>query len=62
MKYVTQVRVKPPAFAFFCSEPTLVEDSYRRYLENRIRHHFKFTGVRLWLHSKRSDTLRCPAS
>ena len=53
MKYVTQVRVKPPAFAFFCSEPTHVEDSYRRYLENRIRHHFKFSGVPLVLAFKK---------
>ncbi len=49
MKYVTQIRVKPPAFAFFCKEPTLVDDSYRRYLENRLRHHFTFAGVPLQL-------------
>jgi GTP-binding protein len=54
MKYVTQIRVKPPTFAFFCNEPTLVEDSYRRYLENRIRHHFTFAGVPLLLLFKKN--------
>ncbi len=47
IKYVTQVKSDPPVFAFFCSEPTLVQESYRRYLENRIRAHFGFTGVPL---------------
>jgi GTP-binding protein len=45
IKYITQVDVKPPVFAFFCNEPELVEDQYRRYLENRIRERFSFTGV-----------------
>lgn len=45
IKYITQVDVKPPVFAFFCNEPELVEDQYRRYLENRIRERFRFTGV-----------------
>jgi len=45
IKYVTQVRSAPPLFAFFCNEPTLVQENYRRFLENRIRHHFGFAGV-----------------
>lgn len=45
IKYVTQVKTKPPVFAFFCNEPKLVDSSYRRYLENRIRSHFTFRGV-----------------
>jgi GTP-binding protein len=45
IKYITQVKVKPPVFAFFCNEPKLIDDSYRRYLENRIREHFTFSGV-----------------
>ena len=49
IKYVTQVDVKPPVFAFFCNEPDLIEDQYRRYLENRIRERFSFTGVPLVL-------------
>jgi GTPase len=45
IKYFTQVRVKPPVFAFFCNDPKLIDDTYKRFLENRIREHFRFTGV-----------------
>lgn len=45
IKYVTQVRTSPPLFAFFCNEPTLVQENYRRFLENRMRFHFGFAGV-----------------
>jgi GTP-binding protein len=47
IKYVTQVKESPPMFAFFCNEPKLVQESYRRYLENRLRAHFGFAGVPL---------------
>jgi len=45
IKYCTQVRAKPPVFAFFVNDPLLIEDNYRRYLENSIRKHFPFPGV-----------------
>ncbi len=45
IKYVTQIKSAPPMFAFFCNEPKLVQENYRRFLENRIRHHFGFAGV-----------------
>jgi GTPase len=47
IKYATQVKNNPPMFAFFCNEPKLVQESYRRYLENRLREHFGFAGVPL---------------
>jgi GTPase len=43
--YVTQPEVKPPAFVFFVNEPELIHFSYRRYLENRIRESFGFSGT-----------------
>lgn len=49
IKYVTQVKSKPPVFAFFCNEPKLVQETYRRFLSNRIRLHFGFRGVPLTL-------------
>ncbi len=52
IKYVTQVKTKPPVFAFFCNEPKLIDDNYRRYLENRIREHYAFTGVPIVLSFK----------
>ena len=45
IKYVTQVRASPPVFAFFCNHPQGVKESYRRYLENRLRAAFGFEGV-----------------
>jgi GTPase len=45
IKYVTQLPMRSPAFAFFCNFPQYVKDPYKRYLENQIREHFTFTGV-----------------
>ena len=45
IKYITQLPVYTPAFAFFCNLPQYVKDPYKRYLENRMREKFKFTGV-----------------
>ncbi|GAB2462830.1 GTPase Der [Hymenobacter qilianensis] len=45
IKYVTQLPTHNPVFAFFCNLPQYVKDSYSRYLENRLREHFDFTGV-----------------
>jgi GTPase len=45
IKYVTQLRTRSPAFAFFCNLPQYVKDPYMRYLENKIREKWNFTGV-----------------
>jgi GTP-binding protein len=45
IKYVTQLPTHNPVFAFFCNLPQYVKESYTRYLENRLREHFNFTGV-----------------
>lgn len=45
IKYITQLPSKTPAFAFYCNLPQYVKDPYKRFLENRIREHWKFTGV-----------------
>lgn len=34
-----------PSFAFFCNLPQWVKEPYRRYLENKIREHWDFTGT-----------------
>jgi GTP-binding protein len=52
IKYVTQVREKPPVFAFFCNHPLGVKDSYQRYLEHRIREAFDYEGVPITLSFK----------
>jgi GTPase len=45
IKYVTQLPIYTPAFAFFCNLPQYVKEPYRRYIENRMREKFEFTGV-----------------
>jgi GTP-binding protein len=45
IKYVTQVPAAIPTFLFFTSHPKLIKDSYKRYLENKLREHFGFVGV-----------------
>ena len=45
IKYVTQLNTFYPAFAFFCNLPQYVKDPYKRFLENKLRHHFEFTGA-----------------
>lgn len=43
--YMTQVAVAPPTFVVFVNDPDLVHFSYLRYLENKIRAAFDFTGT-----------------
>ena len=45
IKYVTQLPLRYPAFAFFCNHPDHVKQNYKGFLENRLRAHFDFTGV-----------------
>ncbi len=49
IKYVTQLPVHPPVFAFFCNRPKDIKAPYIQYLENRLRESFNFTGVPLKL-------------
>jgi GTP-binding protein len=49
IKYITQLPSKSPTFAFFCNLPQYIQDSYKRFLENRIREKFDFEGVPLRL-------------
>jgi GTP-binding protein len=45
IKFVQQLPTHAPSFAFFCNLPQYVNDSYKRFLENRLRETFNFTGV-----------------
>ena len=45
IKYVTQLPTPFPCFAFFCNLPQYIKDPYKRYLENKIRQNFNFSGV-----------------
>lgn len=45
IKYITQVNAATPTFAFFCNLPQYIQESYQRFLENKLRDKFDFTGV-----------------
>lgn len=45
IKYITQIPTHTPAFAFYCNHPEHVKDHYKRFLENKIREKFDFSGV-----------------
>lgn len=51
--YGTQVAVKPPTFVIFVNDPELVHFSYERYLRNRLRESFDFSGTPLRLIARR---------
>lgn len=55
--YGTQVGNDPPSFAIFVNDPEIVHFSYERYLENRIRAYYPFTGtpIRLFFRSSRDN-------
>ena len=45
--YITQVSVKPPTFVIFVNDKQLMHFSYTRYIENKIREAFGFSGTSL---------------
>jgi GTP-binding protein len=47
IKYCTQLPTKTPTFAFFANLPQYIKDPYKRYIENKLRESFDFTGVPL---------------
>lgn len=53
--YITQGAVSPPTFIIFVNRPEGVHFSYIRYIENRLRENFGFTGnpVRIFLKRRR---------
>jgi GTP-binding protein len=43
--YATQLSILPPTFIFFVNDPKLMHFAYERYLENKLRQAFDFTGT-----------------
>lgn len=48
VKYVMQLKGQP-IFILFCNMPQYINDSYKRFLENKLREKFEFSGVPLIL-------------
>ncbi len=53
IKYITQLPTPFPAFVFFCNLPQDVKDSYKRFLENKIRENFDFTGAPIQIYFRK---------
>jgi GTP-binding protein len=47
IKYVTQLKIRIPTIVFFCNLPQYINEDYKRYLENKLRENFDFSGVPL---------------
>ncbi|MBP6312928.1 MAG: ribosome biogenesis GTPase Der [Flavobacteriales bacterium] len=45
IKFVNQLPTVVPSFAFYCNLPQYIKPSYERFLENRLRENYRFTGV-----------------
>ena len=53
--YANQVSVCPPTFVLFTNDPTYLHFSYKRYLENRLREAFGFTGTPIHIIARKRD-------
>jgi GTP-binding protein len=53
LRYVTQVKARPPTFALFASRPEKLPDSYARYLVNALRERFDLPGVPIRLNLRK---------
>jgi len=53
IKYITQLPTSCPSFAFFCNLPQYIPDSYKRFLENKLRANFDFSGVPIRLYFRK---------
>jgi len=55
INYVTQTGTSPPYFTFFANHPQIVDDNFRRYLENRLRAAFDLEGTPIFMKFKKKD-------
>ncbi|MCC6622983.1 MAG: ribosome biogenesis GTPase Der [Deltaproteobacteria bacterium] len=58
--YATQVQVAPPVFILWCNDPEGLHFSYKRFLVNRFREHWDFTGTPIKM-AARARNRRSPA-
>ncbi len=53
LRYITQIKARPPTFALFVSRPAALPAAYVRFLENGLRRRFRLEGVPLRLHLRK---------
>lgn len=55
MKFMTQVKPRPPSFVVNCSKPEDLPESYSRFLVNGLRQDFGLKGVPIRLHMRKGE-------
>ena len=55
LRYMTQVKARPPTFVCFCSRPDEMPESYMRYLQNGLRETFDLWGTPIRIRLKKQD-------
>lgn len=55
LKYMTQVKARPPGFMISCTRPDALPDSYIRFLTNGLRNDFKLPGVPIRIHFRAAE-------
>ena len=53
IKYCTQLPVATPTFAFFANLPQYIKDPYKRFIENKLRENFNFSGVPIQIYFRK---------
>ena len=53
IKYITQLPTSRPQFAFFCNLPQYIKESYKRFLENKIRENFDLCGAQIDIYMRK---------
>lgn len=55
MQYATQTGSKPPVITVWCNAPDLVDDNFKRFVENRIRERFDLEGTPIRLRFRKKS-------
>ena len=53
IKYCTQLPTTTPTFVFFANLPQYIKEPYKRYIENKLREHFNFSGVPIQIYFRK---------
>jgi GTP-binding protein len=58
--YATQVSTCPPTFVLFCNDPSLMKETYKRYIERKLREAIELTGtpIRIFLRERSEKRTR----
>ena len=57
LRYMTQVKARPPGFVVMCSHPDKMPESYTRYLVGGLRTDFDMPGTPIRLHLRSQSAL-----